>query len=163
MAGEKPSIDSVTTFVAELSLVSTKNALEGLQGRHTVRSLQAARRIAAQKKTVKIPRNLLRQLFRGTWGFKMEAIKASTEPPRTTTGRADHQLWTVQLGDLVVVAKTTEDGYYNHGPSCWLQYRGQWVAQIIADPNGQTWSEKDRANGFFRVGGVPYNPDEKKA
>lgn len=143
---EQPSIDSVTTFVAELPGQSLALALKKFEGPQSLRTLAAARRIAAKKVRVKIPRNLLRQLWRFTGGFQMGAIKASAEEPAPTknkSGNVTGPLVAVRLGDLEAVFRIGDDAYY--GPPCWLRYRGQQVGIITSANDKGCWLGKGAA------------------
>lgn len=143
---ENPTIASVTTFVAELPGLPLSSALKKFEGRHGLRTLAAARRIAAKKVRVKIPRNLLRQLWRFTGGFKMGAIKASVEEPVPTKDRQGNvtgPLVAVRLGDLEAVFRLGSDGYY--GPACWLRYRGQQVGILTSANDNGCWLGKGAA------------------
>ena len=143
---DQPTINSVTTFVAELPGFPLSSALKKFQGSQSLRTLAAARRIAAKKVRVKIPRNLLRQLWRFTGGFKMGAVKASVEEPLPTKDRSGNitgPLVAVRLGDLEAVFRLGNDGYY--GPACWLRYRGQQVGILTSANDQGCWLGKGAA------------------
>jgi hypothetical protein len=152
MADEKKPIDLVTTFVAEPTGLSLEESLKKFQGRRTLRTVAAARRITAKKRKVKIPRNLLRQLFRLTGGWKPDQIQANTEVP------SEKNLRLVVVGDLEAIFELEDRLYY--GPTVWLRYRGRLVAKIKNGQYDQPWLDAKKAVGAAVSLGVPYTPSK---
>ena len=153
----KITIDSVTTFVAELPGPPLAAALGKFQGRRSGRTLAAARRISAVKTRVKIPRNLLRQLFRLTGGFDPAKLKVHTTPPPERNGGYKEIL----IGDLGVVMGEALCSSY--GPRAWFRFRGQWVAELrVSDTYSAPWLDKAKANEAALIG-VPYPPPASRA
>ena len=70
-----PTIESVEAFEAHLPGLSFEQALEKIPGRRSLRKEQAARRLANKTRKVKIPRNLLRRLWRMTGGWAPNSIQ----------------------------------------------------------------------------------------
>ena len=112
MADKKLSIDSVTAFVAELPPMNMAEVIaEKFEGRVTRRTLCAAQRIVQKKKTKKVPRNILRQLWRLTGGWK------NTECLQQAFGKIDSGKFSVlYFGDAEFLIKG--DLY------AWIAYRG---------------------------------------
>lgn len=125
-----PTIYSVTTFVAEIEQPGIQEFLQKFQGSKTARTLNAARRMRAKKNVVKVPRNLLRQLWRITGGWKETKMKAgwadmNTQPD--TSSRSGTKYWrAVVVGDLIALFGHDGTSY----TPCLLLYRGQKVARI---------------------------------
>lgn len=122
----------------ELGLV-----LEKFQGKRTSRTLAAARRIRAAKNTMKLPRNLLRQLFRVTGGWK-NPLKEGWNNTTPDSG------WRVlQVGDLELIIQNQNGGnnFYNGV----LRYRGLPVARI-----DNYWNDQVKLRGAIQALGVSF-------
>lgn len=144
------TIDSVTTFVAELPPPSLEEVLEKFQGRRTPRALAAARRICAKKRTVKVPRNLLRQLWRVTGGWKEGSMKVGWDE------EPDERWTSLRLGDLLVVfSPRTDDRRV-----AMISYRGFRVARI--DQGYSSWLNYKKVNGAVEALSAPYVVQPKK-
>lgn len=133
---QKTGIEAIETFVAEIPACTLEQALAKFQGRRTPKTLAAARRMTTAKKRVKIPRHLLRQLWRITGGW-MGLAKESADCGNIRA--IDNQkavkefleAWsgnTLKIGDLQVVIGI-ESGF--PGMSL-LLYRGTPVAKVSA-------------------------------
>lgn len=131
------TVKDVKTFVAELPAPTMQEILQTkFQGRKTTKTLAAARRIAKHKRTVKVPRNLLRKLFMITGGWVDEAL--------TTKPIFDYKIYPkFEIGDLTVYANVTQDSWYF---TVFLVYRGVYVASIghYGNPN-KGWQNKSGA------------------
>lgn len=154
------TIDSVTTFVAELPGEPVQKVLaEKFQGNKTWRTLSAARRIAAKKCVVKVPRNLMRQLWRITGGWQAgypQVGWGNNDPTPSTDRRGNTTYWkAVTLGELTAIFNPGSD----YAP-CVLLYRGMQVGRI-ADWNG--WVSRERALGAAKALGVDWKPQANNA
>jgi len=145
---DKPTIDSVTTFVAELPGISLSEEMKKFQGKKTAKSLAAARRIAAKKKIVKIPRNLLRKLYRVTGGFHVERIEPLS---KGVEFEEDIERQAVKLGGLLAIF---------NGTTCTLKYNGVFAAKISGGWNGG-WLDEKRVRGVASSLGEPWQPPEE--
>lgn len=155
----KITIDQIKTLVVELQTETLASALKKFQGRRTPRTVAAARRIAAKSNRVKIPRNLLRQLFRLTGGFNPAHFKAGTEKWNINN---DWETIAVKIGDLEVVAcrkKSDQALSCNYGPHVWFLYRGALVGRATCDCNSPFWLDRDRATGGIRSLAEPWTQD----
>lgn len=117
--------------------------LDKFQGKRTSRTLAAARRMRAAKHTVKLPRNLLRQLFRVTGGWQ-NPLKEGWNNTTPDTG------WKVlQVGDLELIIQNQSGGnnFYNG----LLRYRGLPVARIDS-----YWNDQAKLRGAVQALGVAF-------
>lgn len=135
-----PTIADVQTLVVPLPQLAIADVIKKFQGRHTPRTLAAARRIRAKSKTIKIPRNLLRQLWRITGGWKLDQVKEGWSDTPTNTWKV------IRLGDLEVVIRG--DNY----PRTNLLYRGQKVVNI----DYGSFLNQELVRGARDALGVPY-------
>ena len=141
---EKKLLDSVTTFVAELPGLPLAEALKKFQGKHTARTLAAARRMCGKKRQVKVPRNLLRQLWRITGGWieitvpNHDFLSRVTFEKKVTSGEAG--LWSGSHMD-------------RSGTYYYLAFRGE----VVGVP--QNWRDENRRNEAFMSMNVPFNPN----
>ncbi len=141
MADVKKPIDSVTTFVAEIEKPSIELVIAKFQGKHTLRTLAAARRIRGKKERVKIPRNLLRQLFRGTGGWNDNCLKPGWPSDVPSSAKK------VTIGDLTVSMWDTTSGRSSGYPGAALEYRGRKAAHVPAE--WRSWRDDNKAKGFL--------------
>lgn len=146
---DKPTIDSVTTFVAVLPGDTLEKILvEKFQGKKTPRTLAAARRIQAKKQVVKIPRNLLRQLWRTIGGWYPQYMKAGGWDQISRSSSYTYSQ--VTIGDLKVIVQTSGDcAYY-----AWLEYRSRKVAML--DQSTSNWLSYQETGKRVKAIGTPY-------
>jgi hypothetical protein len=140
MAEVTPSISSVTTLVVELECPPPDELIRRFAGRHTGRTLAAVRRIRTKKETVKVPRNLLRQLWRLTGGWKKEFSPGWGRSVPTAEFKV------IAIGDLKVI---------NRDYTTFLEYRGRKVA---SSTDWQFWAVDATRTGAFNALGVLYVP-----
>ena len=138
---EKKFLDSVTTFVAELPGLPLAEALKKFQGKHTARTLAAARRMGAKKRQVKIPQNLRRQLWRitGGWHQWQPAPKVEGTPEKV-----------IRVGDIELRLHKNGRHEYNY-----VFYRARCVAYV------EYWRDGNRLSGAFASLGVPFTPSQQ--
>lgn len=132
-------IDAVQTFVATVPGLSLKEAVDKFQGHKTLRTLSAARRIAAKTVRVKIPRNLLRQFFIACGGFDFSQLKngwVNFDPIVTGWGSSVFQ---VPFGDLRLYFDT--DG--RNGRAVYFGFRGRRCAHCFS------FKDWDKVRGLF--------------
>lgn len=154
-----PTIGDVKTFSAKVQTENLDSALEKFLGRRTIRTVQAARRIAATNRDVKIPRNLMRQLFRLTGGFKQEHLVAPKNDPFKDYNyymKNDYNPIAIKLGDLEVVFFEDDKRRLktNYGPLAWLFFRGKLVARTSG--NNYCWLDDNRVSGAVHSLGVKF-------
>lgn len=150
MADEKkPVIGDIKTFSAKIQTETLDSALKKFGGRRSIRTVQAARRIAGKKRDIKIPRNLLRQLFRLTGGFRQEqfVVPANLDYLYDRGNRDDYKPVAIKIGDLEVVFLKDNRGSLrtNYGPMAWLFFRGKLVASTSG--NNYCWLDNNRVGG----------------
>ncbi len=139
--------DSVGTFSFNLTRGDSKKILnEKLQGRKTPKAYAAARRIAAKKQRVKIPRHLVRQVWRTTGGWRevgVNYVKWGWEYTPDTN-------WVAITfgGDLKLIMQT--DG----SPYCCVWYKGIKVFSF----SHYGWNDIVRAREARDALAVPYKP-----
>lgn len=146
---ETPTIDSVTTFVATGICRTIEEVVASFGGRHTPRTLAAARRIRAAEanRGIKVPCNLLRQLWRATGGWKEGALKSGWGNMKPDEG------WkVVKFGDLEVIMSPASNSYR---PAI-LKYRGLPVARV-GEGYGD-WLDVKLVSGMAATLGVSYQP-----
>lgn len=159
MADEKkPAIADIKTFSAKIQTENLESALKKFQGRRTISTVQAARRIAGATREIKIPRNLLKQLFRLTGGFQQENFIIINKSSKEDLLRSDYKNVAIKIGDLDVVFQKDSSGRLrtNNGPRVWLFFRGVLVA---SDPNTwdkKLWLEERRVGGAVDSLGVEF-------
>lgn len=152
MADEKKAINSVTTFVAEVHRHTLADALAKFAGRHTPRTLRAAQRVAAKKTRVKIPRNLLRQVWRLTGGWKDGHLLPGWPPEEKIQGG---QLPWIQVGGLEVFFCLDPQ---NQGRlrAALLRFRGLQIAGVRYNQAGDyagysTWRDEARVKNLVNT------------
>ena len=130
---DQVSISSVTTLVVELLGPPADEVLKAkFAGRHTAKSLAAARRIAAKRQTVKVPAHLMRQIWRITGGWRQPWLRGWDTNPSSDWLRIElvKDLW------LYLWAR---DQYSSRGL---LMFRGRKIAHMpsngfVDDRQGQ--------------------------
>lgn len=154
----KPTINSVTTFVAAIEKPAIGIVLKGFTGNQTPRTLAAARRIRAKKEKVKIPRNLLRQLWRITGGWnegRLQTGWGSQTGEPTSSRSTGTQYWkAVKLGDLMAIMSHDGNSYL----PCLLLYRGKKVARLEGDWQKEVWLNASKMRDARDTLGVDWNP-----
>lgn len=152
-----PTVDDVETLVVFSRQQETlEQALGKFQGRRTPKTLAAARRLVSKRKQVKVPRNLLRQLFRATGGWQLNQLRPGWAQ---LTPAADWKR--LQFGDLVVGVSPVPSGYteaqYPASRSAVLSYRGRKVAHIAGQwSDGQSWLSGQKLAQAVKAVGTPW-------
>ncbi len=146
MAEEKEDrfdIRHVTTFVAVLPGLPLEEVMKKFSGQRTPRTLAAARRIAAKKREIKIPANLLKKLHRLVGGFDFSKIKNERQKFKAESYAANNKMYKIVIGDLEVVIRPNDYVYallYYRGINCaYLGYSG-WQDQ-------EPWRDKGVVRG----------------
>jgi len=131
-------IDAIETLVAEIPTCTLEQALAKFQGRRTPKTLAAARRMVAAKKRVKVPRHLLRELWRITWGWKIEWNQSPPGPTAQKTtgllpgGNQSFEGEEMRVGDLTCKVKVNRpNGAAAEPLLAVLFYRGVAVGRIV--------------------------------
>jgi len=159
---KKPQIGDIKTFLAKVPTETLESALKKFQGQRTISTVLAARRIAGAKRDVKIPRNLLKQLFRLTGGFKQEQITAPEESSRDLgyylagDNQGKYKALALKIGELETVFVEDNRGYLetNYGPKAWFFYRRKLVA--CTSGKNYCWLEDKQVNGAVHSLGVEF-------
>jgi len=136
---EKPTIESVEAFVAEFpKLKVTEIIQDKFVGRVTHRTIQAAQRIAASRRTIKVPRNILRRLWRLTGGWE-EGILTSAYGKMLEA----ESFSVLPIGDAEILWPYTNK---NTSEAC-LVYRGIPVLHIFANRD-HSWKDESRVKAL---------------
>jgi len=156
MENKKTGIEAIETFVAEIPACTLEQALAKFHGRRTPKTLAAARRIVAAGKRVKIPRHLLRQLWRITGGWKGLSegnadcgnIRPLDNPLEVTEFLETWGNNSIKTGDLNVVVEMQESSAPKMGV---LLYRGVVVAKVASESGWShldyTWNDPAKVRG----------------
>lgn len=142
---EKKLLDSVTTFVAELPGLPLAEVLKKFQGKHTARTLAAARRMC-KKRQIKVPRNLIRQLWRITGGW------GSLKNPNWAFFSKVTLEKKVAVGNMEIMMGSHPEW---RDPIYYLAFRGEVVAVT------ENWRDANRLNDAFASLGVPLTPSQQ--
>jgi len=146
-------IDAVQTLVCTIPGAPLADVLKTFQGRRSDRTVAAARRIGAKPRTVKVPRNLLRQLFRLTGGWKEgqgEGWQACGETPPTDNRNVRYT--SLRVGDMEVVFYL--DSCY--APAAWICYRRTFCAKLSPDYQKERWLDKAKVAAAVASLGTPW-------
>ena len=136
------SVKDVTTLVVTLPPPPLEEVIKKFSGVHTPKTLAAARRLVKKTVTVKIPRNLMREVFRITGGWKNSDNWKATDFVLNNDVK-----FYIEVGDLKLFLRSD---YY-----VYLMYRGRLVAEI---ENYSDWVEYRKVVIPFKTIGKPYSP-----
>lgn len=122
------TINDVTTFEATPDPRPIAQVMAGFEGRHTGRTLAAARRIRAKTKPMKLPANLLKAVWRLTGGWLDNALKSGWGDLKP-----DDNWRYIQIGESDLVLVLEKGDYYR----AVLLYRGYKIARF---QDNNTWT-----------------------
>lgn len=145
MAEQQYDINSVTTFVAELQGLPVEEVLRiKFTGRHTARSLAAARRISAKRQRVKVPAHLMRQLWRITGGWVEDRLAAGWH-----SNPGSGSVVVRVGGDLSLILRP------DYPSTAFLKYRGYKVGSFNMNSGG--WIKQEVVVTSAKALGVPWS------
>ena len=142
------TIDDLKTFEVEVAAPPLEKIVEKFAGRRTRKTIAAAQRVAAKKKKIKIPRNLLRALWRATGGWK--------EAGRLTLGWGNWPQGGVFPADTrrILIGDLRLYGVPNHDPNYQMMFFGyrHWRRVAHFPSNWGTWFIGNHATHLLQCG-----------